>query len=245
MIQYIIGTAPRAQEGQIPVKVNDEKFEVSRNHCKVTVYGNRALIEDIGSLNGTFVDGVKINTPTEVTIHSNILLAGKIPLNIADFINLPQKQHERPENENHKGENLFQSGLIYAGFIQRLLAFILDGIIVGVPYWVVVFIVVSSISLAPAVSLLIQLAALLMIIHFYFAVPISKRGTTVGRKIMKIQYLGSDTLDYPTVEKVWLRTIAYGFSAVLLGIGFLLSLFTEKKQALHDLLANTIVVTQK
>ena len=38
------------------------------------------------------------------------------------------------------------------------------------------------------------------------------------------------------------RHFAKWISALLLGIGFLLAAFTEKKQALHDMMADTLVV---
>ena len=34
---------------------------VSRHHCRVTVDGDRAAVEDLGSLNGTFVNGMQIH----------------------------------------------------------------------------------------------------------------------------------------------------------------------------------------
>jgi pSer/pThr/pTyr-binding forkhead associated (FHA) protein len=39
---------------------------VSRRHAKVTVAGNRVLVEDLHSKNGTFVRGRRISAPTEL-----------------------------------------------------------------------------------------------------------------------------------------------------------------------------------
>ena len=42
--------------------------EVSRNHCKATVRGEFLIVEDLGSTNGTFVDGVRVTGPTQAAV---------------------------------------------------------------------------------------------------------------------------------------------------------------------------------
>lgn len=225
MKQYIIGTAPSPQKGQIPILVNDPKGQVSRNHCLMTIEGNQITLEDLGSLNGTFVNGNRITQAITVTPDSHILLAGKIMFDPSDFITA------KPGSINEPNAN-------YAGFGMRFLAYLLDGFIVGMLVFAVGMI---SAFFFPFAAVFIQMFIILLVIHFYYALPISRKGATFARKIFGIQYLDLSTMDYPSAGKVWLRTIAYSFSGLIFGIGFLMALFTRKKQALHDLMANTIV----
>jgi pSer/pThr/pTyr-binding forkhead associated (FHA) protein len=52
----VIGRAPDCD-----VVIKDNK--ASRRHCKLTRQDDGFLLEDLGSRNGTFVDGAKINEP--------------------------------------------------------------------------------------------------------------------------------------------------------------------------------------
>ncbi|MGB3345038.1 MAG: FHA domain-containing protein [Aequorivita sp.] len=71
---FIIGRNPNASQGEIPITVNDPSKKVSSNHCRITYDGGRFFIEDLISTNGTFVDGTKINTRTEIFESSTITL---------------------------------------------------------------------------------------------------------------------------------------------------------------------------
>lgn len=41
-------------------------YSVSRHHARITVAGDEAVLEDLGSKNGTFVGGVPVDRPTKV-----------------------------------------------------------------------------------------------------------------------------------------------------------------------------------
>jgi DNA-binding winged helix-turn-helix (wHTH) protein len=47
---------------------------VSRQHARITIQSGIATIEDLGSTNGTHVDGVQISSPTEFTAGAKIAL---------------------------------------------------------------------------------------------------------------------------------------------------------------------------
>lgn len=55
----VIGRAPNAE-----LRVQDDG--ISRSHARIRAETNRAWVEDMGSRNGTFVNGAKINTPFEL-----------------------------------------------------------------------------------------------------------------------------------------------------------------------------------
>ena len=48
--------------------------DVSRRHARFTVDGETVYVEDLGSKNGTYVDGIRINTRTEIDVRSDITL---------------------------------------------------------------------------------------------------------------------------------------------------------------------------
>ena len=54
--------------------------------------------------------------------------------------------------------------------------------------------------------------------------------------------IDADTKKYPSKLQVWGRYLGYSLSGLILLIGFFMPLWTEKKQALHDMLANTLVI---
>lgn len=53
---------PQTVLGRVGTDIVVEDPEVSRKHCVVEVHGDTALLVDLGSANGTFVNGQKIQT---------------------------------------------------------------------------------------------------------------------------------------------------------------------------------------
>ncbi|HLM43569.1 MAG TPA: FHA domain-containing protein, partial [Myxococcaceae bacterium] len=47
---------------------------VSRRHARFFEEGGKVLVEDVGSANGTFVDGERIGEPTPLTHQSEVVL---------------------------------------------------------------------------------------------------------------------------------------------------------------------------
>ena len=52
--------------------------KASRRHARILVAGDRALLEDLGSKNGTFLDGKKIDEPTQLVNGSEIGIGSEI-----------------------------------------------------------------------------------------------------------------------------------------------------------------------
>jgi DNA-binding winged helix-turn-helix (wHTH) protein len=65
--ESIIGRAPEAL-----VRIDSTK--VSRRHARITVSGGRAVLEDLGSKNGTFVADRRIMGPTELGSGDHVLV---------------------------------------------------------------------------------------------------------------------------------------------------------------------------
>jgi hypothetical protein len=47
---------------------------ISRHHARITTSGSTATIEDLGSTNGTFVDGKRIESPTTIATKQKLRL---------------------------------------------------------------------------------------------------------------------------------------------------------------------------
>ena len=63
-----------------------------------------------------------------------------------------------------------------------------------------------------------------------------------GKRALHLQIVDADTGERMTVRQAGLRTLGYLLSFATCGAGFLWLLFNQRKQALHDRIANTIVI---
>lgn len=126
----------------------------------------------------------------------------------------------------------------YAHFWKRAVAVIVDGLIVSIPMRFIMFIVGATNPDAlwqwSGVSILVQ--------FLYFTImESSERQATLGKTLLGIYVVNKDggRISYGQAVGRYLSKI---LSGLLLCIGYLMALFTEKKQALHDLIASTYVV---
>jgi len=138
--------------------------------------------------------------------------------------------------------------LQYAGFWLRVAAIFIDGLIFS-PLSVI-SIVLSFMSRADnnnlniamwAVSLAYSLF-LLVVRWLYFALMESSSWqATVGKRVMGIQVTGmqGERIGFGRATGRYFGKI---ISALPLCIGFMMAGFTERKQALHDMIAGTLVV---
>jgi uncharacterized RDD family membrane protein YckC len=121
----------------------------------------------------------------------------------------------------------------YAGFWKRFAAILIDGIILGI-----VGGIVSAIFGVPSGGPVGTLFGWL-----YFAtMESSSYQATLGKLILGIRV--TDLQGQRTsFARATLRYFAKIISALILMIGFLMAAWTERKQALHDMIAGTLVVT--
>ena len=75
----ILGRSPSADLQLVDVKV-------SREHCRIQVGGTRAMIEDLGSQNGTYVNGEAISRPTPLGEGDEIALGDTLLLVAGDEV---------------------------------------------------------------------------------------------------------------------------------------------------------------
>lgn len=135
----------------------------------------------------------------------------------------------------------------YAGFWVRYAAGFLDGIITTVIAVAVsmVFFLLAPFSVDDELSngsLIVFLLLFWGAIFGYFIIFTYKKGATLGKMAVGIKVISADD-GRLGLGKVFLReTVGKVLSYVTLYIGYIMAAFTEKKQALHDKIAQTYVV---
>jgi len=139
----------------------------------------------------------------------------------------------------------------YGGFLRRLLAMIIDGLILTAGN-TVVLLLAFLVFLGTAFPNLTQLKAAFgflsiatLILAFapivYEIVLLAKRGATLGKGCLKLSVVRTNG-EPVSAGRAAVRTAIKMFLSGFFLIGYLMALFTSKSQALHDLIADTVVV---
>ena len=146
----------------------------------------------------------------------------------------------------------------YAGFWLRFVAIIIDGILLAFVGWIVFLPFAASIGmrgifmgrppsrpeeLFPLFGLIFRMAAIRTVLNWlYFSLlESSSWQATLGKKALGLEVtdLAGNRISFGRATG---RFFAKYISAIILMIGFIMAGFTEKKQALHDILAGTLVI---
>jgi uncharacterized RDD family membrane protein YckC len=140
----------------------------------------------------------------------------------------------------------------YAGFWRRFLALVIDSLLLTAVFWVLSMVVpfVESKSLttgAEGLDFNMNLTPIGTIITvggswLYFALlESSARGATLGKMAlsMRVTDLQGQRISFLRATG---RYFAKILSGMIMAIGYIMAAFTAKKQALHDMLAATLVV---
>lgn len=137
----------------------------------------------------------------------------------------------------------------YAGFWIRWVANFIDGIVIGIPIFIVAFAIgFSSIITSGAedekstgLNLMIRVVGA-MIGWTYFILMTNKYQATLGKMAVGIKVI-SDKSENLSLGQIMLReTVGKFLSIITLYIGYMMAGFTERKQALHDKFAGTLVI---
>jgi len=139
----------------------------------------------------------------------------------------------------------------YAGFWWRVLAYMIDGLILGIIFWPLSILVVLALSQSGADpdSPGLQLAQIglngfqILVTWLYqaFCESSSWQGT-IGKKILglRVTDMNGNQISFARATG---RYFAMMVSGMICFIGFIMVAFTEKKQGLHDMLASTLVLS--
>jgi uncharacterized RDD family membrane protein YckC len=135
----------------------------------------------------------------------------------------------------------------YAGIVTRFGGFVVDFVTIVLAFaiagrvveWILSTLRGSQFSLQDArwVS-----AVLLIVWAFvYCAYPLAIAGRTLGMALVGVRVIRKDGSDVNGWHAV-IRVLAFPFSFVLFGIGFILIVLNRDRRALHDFVAGTTVV---
>lgn len=138
--------------------------------------------------------------------------------------------------------NLEQSSAPYASFWQRAIAALIDGVILSIINSLVSGVLKLSTSTMDLKEIIVQCLIGLMISWIYYSTQeSSSKRATLGKRVMGLQ-----VTDLNGARISFWRSTARYFSTLLsalpLFIGYLMVLFNPKRQALHDLIAGTLVM---
>jgi uncharacterized RDD family membrane protein YckC len=150
----------------------------------------------------------------------------------------------------------------YAGFWKRFFAYIIDAMIMGIVCLIIflpfIFIMGISFMTEPnfededaqvgLVFALISTYAMAIFLAFiaqwlYFALMESKKGATLGKMALgiKVTDMNGNMISFGKATGRYFGKI---LSGLIMYIGYIMAGFTQQKQALHDILAGTLVVNK-
>lgn len=141
--------------------------------------------------------------------------------------------------------------LMLAGFFERCIAAFIDGIVIFLFYYIAfvmlfidvigpLFLLVlpNAYEYGPHVAFLFWL----ILIWLYFAYMESSRYRgTIGKHLLKLK-VTDEYGEQLSFKESTIRFFIKIISFVIVFVGFIMALFTKKNQALHDVIAHTIVI---
>ncbi len=161
----------------------------------------------------------------------------------------------------HSDEGFHAGGdVVYAGFWKRVAAYFIDAFVVGAASQIVQMVVMvvfmavgagtgsftpganpfgSAFGIVIIVS--VYLLPILLQAFYFAAFHASSKQATLGKMAVGIKVAGDDGRRISLLRGVT-RHFASWISWLLLGLGCLMAAFTQRKQALHDLICQTQVV---
>ncbi|UYC12815.1 RDD family protein [Xanthomonas sp. CFBP 8445] len=145
--------------------------------------------------------------------------------------------------------------VVQAGFWKRVAAYLIDAFLVGMVANVIQFVVllgfmgVSGVGNQPnftsaagiVMLLLMYLMPIAISALYYGLFHASTKQATLGKMAVGIKVVRTDGSRITVARGVG-RYFGFMLSSLTLGIGLLMAAFTERKQALHDMLCDTLVV---
>ena len=123
--------------------------------------------------------------------------------------------------------------VVYAGFWARLAASFIDGLAIFIP--------IMLISFIPIIG---AFGGIIFSWVYFATMESGERGASLGKRAMNLQVLSADSLDRIGFGRATGRFFGRYLSMLILYIGYLMQPFTARKQALHDLISGTVVVTR-
>jgi uncharacterized RDD family membrane protein YckC len=134
--------------------------------------------------------------------------------------------------------------MFYGGFWRRLSAFLIDSLLIGIVYFLMLIILSPELRTGGSVSdQIIGISTLSTIIAgpLYWTVSIGKWGKSFGKLALGLKVVRVDGSQVSYL-RAFARFCAYSLSYLTWGIGFLIIAFNRKKRGLHDYICDTVVI---
>ena len=135
----------------------------------------------------------------------------------------------------------------YAGFASRFAAFVVDVVVLTGIFMLALAAINFAASILTGKSIDFNRSDTWVVIAYlvwgfiYFAHFWGLNGRTAGGALFGLQVLTDDGSDVSGLRAIG-RTLAFPLSFLILGLGFLGILLGDRRRALHDVIAGTVVV---
>ncbi len=136
------------------------------------------------------------------------------------------------------GETLSSStntAISYAGFWRRFLAALIDGIFMGILSGLLGFAFGSDFIIGYALNLIVG-------VIYVGVFDSSMLMGTPGKALVGIVVVRDSNYEKLSFKTAVIRYLLKSLSALILFIGYLIQPFTRKRQTLHDLITETVVI---
>lgn len=169
------------------------------------------------------------------TIKSKLVAQGYSEIDIYDTINYVKSQTLQLQGGVSMANTMNPQ---YAGFWIRFSAMIWDGIILGIPAFVIQILLTLATGIE-SMTYLVTLAAIVLTVYMD-----GVKGGTPGKLMLGLR-IQNEKGQFIGIPIAILRYIGKILSALIIGIGYLMIAWDAKKQGLHDKIAKTFVVKTK
>lgn len=197
--------------------------------------------------------------PAATTVDATPLSSGVNPYAVAE----PQSPYAPPRTAL-QGTSAYVGGneVVYAGFWKRFAAYAIDTVVLMVVTWIVQMVVMAGmfgatmgLSGGDDASGLLAGAGFMGILVGMVLVPIglqavyfawmhaSARQATLGKMAVGIKVTDEDGYPISFMRGIG-RFFATIISSLIAMVGYIMAGFTDRKRALHDMIAGTLVVDQ-
>jgi RDD domain containing protein len=131
-----------------------------------------------------------------------------------------------------------------ASNFHRFISFLIDEFLITILFWIIFYDDLREISQSSALisdfvkDKIYYYYALMTMYQIFF---IHKYSTTLGKMALKLEIIAENG-EKISASQIWLRSFVRLISGNFLYLGFVLALFTQKRQTLHDYFAKTIII---
>lgn len=246
------------------VRLRDDT--VSRLHAALVWRGGTLVLEDLGSSNGTWVNGERVLSPRSVVAGDNLRfgsLKGAIeagaapePAAAAAAAALPSVASAgaipvAASNHTH-GLVLGRPasfGLRVAALLADVGLYTLGSVLPFLPLAIVIFgerqqlVPPTLLKTLPTKAFFAGVCGVLWLLYtfIYLVDGWARRGGSPGMRLLGLRLFDWRQRIPIGYGRAWLRLGAVLVTALTLGLGFLIIPFRKDKRALHDVLAGTLV----